>query len=182
VGIAAGAYEIINSPIAGSLRVALVREGAALASSDAVLRLVFDTVGTGSTTLAIATSKVSGPAGAHLDLSTASASVVVRQRLFVDDPIVPGVTVVRATHITELRALIDQKRAAGRLPAFAWTDSSPLVMSAVHVLEMRAALAAVYAAAGQPAPTYTDATLIAGATVIRAVHINELRTAAVNAP
>jgi hypothetical protein len=47
---------------------------------------------------------------------------------------------------------------------------------AVHVTEMRSALAAAYTAAMKMQPTYTDPGLAAG-TVIKAVHITELRDA-----
>jgi len=47
----------------------------------------------------------------------------------------------------------------------------------VHVLELRSALDAVYAAAGVPSPAYTEASLEAEVTVIKAVHLNELRAA-----
>ena len=102
---------------------------------------------------------------------------------FTDDPLVPGVTPVRAVHFRELRARVDALRARAGLSAFAWTDSSltPGVtpVRSVHVTELRNALDAAYAAAGQPAPGYADASLTPGATPIRAGHISELRAAVV---
>ena len=44
-------------------------------------------------------------------------------RPFTDDPIVPGVTPVRAVHFTELRARIDVLRRAAGLTPFNWTDA-----------------------------------------------------------
>ena len=102
---------------------------------------------------------------------------------FTDDPIVPGVTLVREVHFTELRLRIDALREAAGLAPFAWTDR---VLSAavtpirlVHLLELRSALAAAYAEAGRAAPAYTDAAPAAGTTPIRAVHLTELRDAVV---
>lgn len=96
---------------------------------------------------------------------------------FIDDPIVPGITVVRAVHITELRQRVDALRITRGLRPFPWTDVplSPVVRS-VHVTELRTALSQAYAAAGSPSPPFTDPALGAGS-VIRAVHINELRHA-----
>ena len=99
---------------------------------------------------------------------------------FTDDPIVPGVTPVRAVHFTELRTRIDALRSAAGVPRFSWTD---LVLRAgvtrvrrVHLLELRAALAEAYSAAGRAAPRWTDPSPTAG-TAIRAVHVTELRAA-----
>ena len=102
---------------------------------------------------------------------------------FTDDPLVPGVTPVRAVHFRELRVRIDALRAQAGLPAFAWTDRAltPGVTTVrrVHLTELRTALDAAYTAAGQSSPAYADATVTAGTTPIRADHITELRTAVV---
>ena len=102
---------------------------------------------------------------------------------FTDDPIVPGVTPVRAVHFTELRARIDVLRQEAGLAPFRWTDA---ILTAgvtrvrlVHLLELREALAAAYAAAGRAAPRWTDAAAAAGTTPIRAAHLTELRAAVV---
>jgi hypothetical protein len=98
---------------------------------------------------------------------------------FTDDPLMPGVTAVKAVHITELRSRIDSLRAANGLAAYGWTDPtlSPdeTVIRAVHILDLREALRQVYVALGQPAPAYDDPGLAPGTTV-RAVHIQQLRT------
>jgi hypothetical protein len=52
---------------------------------------------------------------------------------------------------------------------------SPITMT--HITELRAALAPVFTAKGLPPPSYTDATIVAGTTVIKRVHVTELRTA-----
>ncbi len=100
---------------------------------------------------------------------------------FTDDPLVPGMTRVRAVHFRELRTWIDAVRVQAGLRAFAWTDRTltPRVtpIRRVHLTELRTALDAAYTAAGQRAPTYTDARVTAGTTPIRARHITELRSA-----
>ena len=72
---------------------------------------------------------------------------------FTEDPLVPGVTPIRAVHFTELRTHIDALRVTAGLPAFSWTD---LVLRAgvtpvrlVHLRELREALSAAYVAAGR---------------------------------
>ena len=102
---------------------------------------------------------------------------------FTDDPIVPGVTPIRAIHFTELRQRIDALRAAAGLARVSWTDSvlrpgvTPVRL--VHVLELRVALAAAYTAAGRAVPRWTDPSPTSGATPIRAAHLTELRAAVV---
>ena len=98
---------------------------------------------------------------------------------FTDDPIVPGVTPVKAAHFTELRARIDAVRIAVGLGRFPWTDSRVVAgvtpVKGVHMSELRTALAQAYYAAGRTTGFSTDA--IRAGTGIRAWHINELRRA-----
>ena len=99
---------------------------------------------------------------------------------FTDDPLVPGTTSVRAVHVTELRSGIDQLRIRHGLAAFAWTDAtlgSGTIIRAVHIQELRTALVDAYVAATRDAPTFSDASLTVGASVVRVVHIAELRAA-----
>ena len=102
---------------------------------------------------------------------------------FTDDPLVPGVTPVRAVHFREIRTRIDALRTGARLSAYAWTDRAlaPGVtrVRSVHLTELRTALNEAYAAAGQPRPAYTDAGVRGGTTPIRAAHVTELRNAVV---
>jgi hypothetical protein len=53
------------------------------------------------------------------------------------------------------------------------------VVRAVHLVELRTALNEAYAAALKATPTYTDSTIVVQSTLIRVVHITELRTAVV---
>jgi len=97
---------------------------------------------------------------------------------FTDDPLLPNVTPVKAVHITELRTLIDAARAVRGLPPFSWNNSSltGTLFLASNILELRTALAQAYVAASIGPPSYTDAALTS-TTVIKAVHIMELRAA-----
>ena len=93
-----------------------------------------------------------------------------------DDPLRPGVTVVKAFHVTELRTRINTLRIACGLVAFAFTNASlgGVAVQAVHITEMRMALDAAYAACGVTPSMYTDPALIAGSP-IKAAHFAELR-------
>jgi hypothetical protein len=100
---------------------------------------------------------------------------------YVDDPLQPGVTPVRARHIVELRQRIDDLRVRYGLGAYGWIDltltAGVTPAKAVHLTELRAALNAVYLAAGRGVPAYTHAAITGGATVITAADIAELRAA-----
>jgi hypothetical protein len=96
--------------------------------------------------------RVTGPTGT---VDSADALVTIA---FTDDPIVAGVTIIQAVHVTELRTRIDAVRAKYGLAAFAYSEPSitagvSLVM-AQAILELRAALAQAYTAAGQTPPSY----------------------------
>lgn len=101
---------------------------------------------------------------------------------FTDASLQASATTIRAVHIAELRARIDQLRWIAGLPAMSWTDPTLSVgvtlARALHVTEMRAALNEVYVARGQSAPAYTDPQLAANS-MIRAVYISELRNAVI---
>ena len=110
-----------------------------------------------------------------------TVTVTAMRAPFTDDPIVPGVTPIKAVHFTELRTRIGALRSAAGLPRFSWTDPvlRPGVtrVQRVHLLELRAALAEAYGAAGRAAPRWTDSSPSAGSTPIRAAHVTELRAA-----
>jgi hypothetical protein len=98
---------------------------------------------------------------------------------FTDAPLIPAVHQIRAVHIMELRARINDLRVRQGLAAVAWTNPSlaQSVVRAVHLVELRSAVDDVYVAEGRQPPSYTDSTLSVGATAIKAVHITDLRAA-----
>ena len=98
---------------------------------------------------------------------------------FTDDPLIPGVTVVKASHLAELRLRVDALRVRFGVGVYAWTDPGLPVgttIKATHVHELRSALQQAYAAAGLAPPAYTEQAV----TVIKAAHIHELRSAVVS--
>jgi hypothetical protein len=99
---------------------------------------------------------------------------------FSDDPLLPGVTTVRRIHVSELRIRIDAARVRLGLSPFAWTDPVLIPFTGVqaqHIVDMRTALLEAYSRAGLTPPTFTDSTIAPQNTVIRAVHVQQLRSA-----
>lgn len=95
---------------------------------------------------------------------------------FTDDPLVAGVTRVKASHLTELRARVDALRVRFGVGVFGWTDpglGAGTTIKGLHIYELRTALQQAYTAAGVTPPTYTHPTI----TRIDAAHIRELRSA-----
>ncbi len=100
---------------------------------------------------------------------------------FSDDPLVEGVTPVRAVHITELRTIANSLRSHYGLAPVDFTDPLLVVgttpIRAAHIAELRSALEPLYDALVRPRPTYPDPVLLAGKTVAGATHIGQLRNA-----
>ena len=99
---------------------------------------------------------------------------------FTDNPLVPRSSVIRAVHVTELRARINAVRVRYALAAYAYSNATIVpgtTVKAADIVEMRTALSQAYAAAGVPAPTYT--TNPSGGSVIMAADIGQLRAALV---
>ena len=133
--------------------------------------------------LGMATIRVTATDPGGLSAAQVFTVAVAMRAPFTDDPIVPGVTPIRAVHFTELRTRINALQSVAGLRPFPWSD--PVLRAGVtrvrlaHLLELRTALAAAYAAAGRSAPRWTDAAPVEGATPIRAAHLTELRAAVV---
>ena len=141
-------------------------------------RVTLTAVGGGRATIRVTATDPGG-----LSATQAFTVTVAMRSPFTDDPLVAGVTPVRAVHFTELRTRIDALRSAAALGRFVWTDpvlrAGVTPVRLVHLLELREALGAAYAAAGRAEPRWTDAAPVAGSTPIRAVHLMELRAAVV---
>jgi hypothetical protein len=98
---------------------------------------------------------------------------------FTDDPLASGVTPIRAAHMVELRDAVNAFRRTAGLASLVpdGTVAAGLVVSAQHVAALRTALNEARTAAGLSSLSLTDPTLTPGSTVIRAAHVQELRTA-----
>ena len=142
-------------------------------------RLTLTAVGVGMATIRVTATDPGGLSATQTFTVTVGPAATVP---FSDDPIVPGLTVVRAVHFTELRTRVDALRNAAGLARFSWTDpalrAGETRVRRVHLLELRSALAEAYGASGRAAPRWTDASPLA-TTPIRALHVTELRAAVV---
>ncbi len=97
--------------------------------------------------------------------------------IFTNDPLIVRTTVVKAAHLTELRAAVNAISVTAGLGPITVTDSSAagVTIKAIHVRELRLALDASRSTLGLTPITYTDSTLTAGTTVAKAVHFQQLR-------
>jgi hypothetical protein len=90
---------------------------------------------------------------------------------FTDNPLVAGVTVIKALHVTELRAAIDRYRTSVGQTAFAWspaTVTTGSVITAADLTQLRTALTQAL-----PTATFTDTP--ANTVSVKALHIQQLR-------
>lgn len=94
--------------------------------------------------------------------------------VFTDDPVVANSTLVKLVHLTQLRAAVNAFRTSASLPPLSFDASTAIL--AQHISELRAGLNYARSAAGMAALQFTDPALTAGATPIRASHIEELRS------
>jgi hypothetical protein len=110
--------------------------------------------------------------------STDSNADLATTVIFTDATLTAQVTKVKAAHITELRTAVNAVRALAGLSASAFTDNSlaSTTIKRLHVTEMRTALDTARSALALGAQTYTDSSITATSTVVKAAHINDLRT------
>ncbi|HEV7923507.1 MAG TPA: N-acetylmuramoyl-L-alanine amidase [Thermoanaerobaculia bacterium] len=112
-------------------------------------------------------SNAAGPASS-IDLATTM--------MYTDDPLAGQGTLIKAVHLTELRAAVNAVRAAAGLAPAAFTDSAApgVLVRAVHVNELRARLDEARSALGLPSLGYANA-LTSGATLVRGIDMTEIR-------
>ena len=109
--------------------------------------------------------------------SSPSAPDAATTLFFADDPLIAGVTLIKAVHLNELRQAVNAMRAAAGQGAMSF--ASPVttggLIRAARLQELRIALDQSRATLGLRAIGYTDPTLIAGTTTAKAVHVQQLR-------
>jgi hypothetical protein len=107
--------------------------------------------------------------------STPDAATTI---FFTDDPLIVAMTSAKAAHVTELRQAISALRATAGLGAASFTDASlgGVAVKVAHIQELRTALNQARTTLGISAITFTDPTLTAGTSILRAAHIQELRS------
>jgi hypothetical protein len=104
------------------------------------------------------------------DLGVANSNTARVAVSFTDNVLSARSTVIRAAHITELRARIDALRVRYGLSPYSYTDPAITVgitvVKAAHLTDMRRALQDVYSSAGLAQPTYTTNPTPSGTSVI----------------
>jgi chitodextrinase len=98
--------------------------------------------------------------------------------MFTDDPLTAHATLVKAQHIIELRTAVNALRASAGLTPASFTDpalTAGSVVKAVHLTDLRGALDQARATLSLPAVGYTDPVVTAGTTIVKRVHIDDLR-------
>lgn len=98
--------------------------------------------------------------------------------VFIDDPLVANATPIRAQHILNLRQAVAAARQTAGLSAPVWTDLAlgvGTLIRAIHVSDLRLNLNPALTVLVLSTPTYTDNPLISGVTIVKAVHIQEIR-------
>jgi hypothetical protein len=133
----------------------------------------FSDTGLSSTTTYIYRVRAVDAAGNYSDFSNIDIATTI---VFTDEPLV-ATMIVKAVHITELRSAVNAVRAAAGLSTVTWTDSSltNVEIKAVHLNELRSHLDAARSVLGLSTGSYTDSTVTAGTTLVKAVHVNEVR-------
>ncbi len=110
--------------------------------------------------------------------SSDSSIDVATTVIFTDDPLLPGSTLSKTVHLTELRTAVNAIRALASLGAGTYTDptvtSGVTIVKGLHIVELRNALDAACAALALPAMSYGEP-ITASVTAIRAAHFTELR-------
>ena len=89
---------------------------------------------------------------------------------------------IKALYVTELRSRIGALRTRFGLQPYNWTEPSlvaGMTIKAVHVTELREALGQAYSAANRTLAPFTDPVIVQRSTIIKGVHIRELRVAVV---
>ncbi|HEX8154700.1 MAG TPA: putative Ig domain-containing protein, partial [Thermoanaerobaculia bacterium] len=102
--------------------------------------------------------------------ATQSTTITVgTMAVFTDDPLLPG-TRIKAVHFSELVIAINEYRAMASLAPIALSDfGAGAVIRATHLTTLRNGINQARAAMGLSAATFT------GGTIVRAIHIQELR-------
>jgi hypothetical protein len=93
---------------------------------------------------------------------------------FTDDPLVPGLHVMKAVHMMELRNSIDSLRFKRGLGVYPWTTTigPGTMVRASHIIELRTALSAEYVGRGFPPPSFLDVNI---GLSIKGSHVSQLR-------
>jgi subtilisin-like proprotein convertase family protein len=98
--------------------------------------------------------------------------------LFTDPSLVAGTTEVKAVHVMELLTAVNAVLTLAAQPAITLppTPAVGVAISRQHILNLRSGLDTARSILSLSAPLYTDLTVTSGSTLVKAAHLNELRT------
>jgi hypothetical protein len=107
--------------------------------------------------------------------SPPSAPDLATTFIFTDPTLTPGVTVIKAVHLTELRAAVNAVRTLAGLGSASWTDPNPqgVVIKAIHWTELRDRLNEARTALGLPPVSFP--TPVTSGAVVQAAHVEAMR-------
>lgn len=96
---------------------------------------------------------------------------------FTDDPLLAGVTPIKALHFHDLRTAVNAMRAAAALPPFDFDDALAAggLVRSTHLTQLRTALNQARATLGLTPVNYRLPSIISGQTSIAAAHVQEIR-------
>ncbi|MBI4698071.1 MAG: hypothetical protein HY758_03970 [Nitrospirae bacterium] len=102
-------------------------------------------------------------------------------KVWTDNTITQYSTVIKAIHITELRGAVNSLRKRKGFQPYTWADADPILLNnpvkAVHINELRTAIDQAIGA-----QTWTDKPIQPGITIIKAAHLQQLRSVVISAP
>ena len=154
---------------------ATVTIGGAAATSVSVVNSTTVTALTPSHAAGAGTVTVTNPGAAAGSL--ANGYTFMAATAFTDNPIVQYSTIVKAQHVLELRNAIARVWSVGGLGTPTWANAvaAGAVIRATDVQEMRGKLNQALTALGYSPSSYTDDPLQPQSTVIKKIHIDQLR-------
>src|SRR5712691_11279728 len=97
---------------------------------------------------------------------------------FTDDPLQASATIVRKSHLDELRSAAQALRGAAGLPIYTFAEAivaQQTIIKAEHLNEIRAAMEAALRMLDLPIPPYAQPSLTPGVTAVAQPDIQELR-------
>lgn len=165
------------------------RVGASFGNGDCLIACWGTVLSIGSHTITV----VAQDGMSAVDGASMPRTITVAALNLADPVLIPGVTEVKAVHITELRVALTNLLAYFGLPAVSWPAITAGVtdISASHIQQLRDVVNSIINAingfdpAGSlviPLPAWTDPVLVSGedGTVVKAAHINEIRAMILN--
>lgn len=120
--------------------------------------------------------RVRAASGCNTAFSDYSNTDMATTIIFTDDPLIAGITIVKAQHLLQLRQAVNSVRAAANQVPFNWAEviQPGVAIKATHIQELRNVLNPARNALGFPSRPFTDNPLVPGV-LIKKAHVEEIR-------